>query len=109
LGWMNCDQFINPNPVTTDFVVQVPKSENVFAKIIFKNYKTIMIGNEDPEFFTFEDLPLGEPVSVIVIDQEDEKVLFKIEETEISDEIFKIIDLQNGSLKGLKEALDYLN
>lgn len=109
LGWMNCDQFINPNPVTTDFVVQVPKSENVFAKIIFKNYKTIMIGNEDPEFFTFEDLPVGEPVSVIVIDQEDENVLFKIEETEISDEIYKIIDLQKGSLKGLKKALDYLN
>lgn len=109
LGWMNCDQFINPNPVTTDFVVQVPKSENVFAKIIFKNYKTIMIGNEDPEYFTFEDLPVGEPVSVIVIDQEDENVLFKIEETEISDKVYKITDLQKGSLKGLKEALDYLN
>jgi hypothetical protein len=109
LGWMNCDQFINPNPVTTDFVVQVPQSENVFAKIIFKNYKTVMIGNEEPEFFTFEDLPIGEPVSVIVIDQEDEKVLFKIEETEISEEVFKVLELQKGSLKGLKKALDYLN
>lgn len=109
LGWMNCDQFINPNPISTNFRIKVPKSENIFVKIIFKNYKTVMIGNEEPEYFTFEDLPLDEPITIVVIDEEDGKVLFKIEDTKISKEVFEIKNLNKGALKEIQKALSFLN
>tara|TARA_B110000211_G_scaffold233035_1_gene298171 strand:+ start:1040 stop:2368 length:1329 start_codon:yes stop_codon:yes gene_type:complete len=109
LGWMNCDQFINPNPIKEDFVVSVPKSENIFVKIIFKNYKTIMIGDEEKGKFTFKDLPIDEPVKVVVIDEKDGKPLLKITDTKTSGTAFKIETLDPVSLSELQEKLKELD
>jgi hypothetical protein len=109
LGWMNCDQFINPNPIKEDFVVSVPKSENIFVKIIFKNYKTIMIGDEGKGKFTFKDLPIDEPVKVVVIDEKDGKPLLKITDTKTSGTAFKIEKLDPVSLSELQEKLKELD
>lgn len=109
LGWMNCDQFVNPNPIKKDFVVSVPKSENIFVKIVFRNYKTVMIGNEKKGAFTFDNLPINEPVKVIVIDEEDGKPLLKIVDTQTSGTTFKIDKLSPVTLAELKEKLKELD
>lgn len=109
LGWMNCDQFINPNPITTDFIVKVPKSENIFVKIIFTNYKTVMIGDEKKGKFTFENLPVDEPIKVIAIDEKDGKLLIIIENTKVSEVAFKLDKLEATTLEELKKQLAKLN
>jgi len=109
LGWMNCDQFINPNPIKTDFIVKVPKSENIFVKIIFTNYKTVMIGDEKKGKFIFENLPLDEPVKVIAIDEIDGKPMVIIDEVKISNKPHQVGKLQHATLEELKRKLDGLN
>jgi hypothetical protein len=109
LGWMNCDQFVNPNPIKTDFVVKVPKSDNVFVKIVFTNYKTVMIGNEKKGSFTFNNLPLEEPVKVVVIDERDGNTLLSITDTKIAKKKYKIATLQPVTLEKLKQTLKELN
>jgi hypothetical protein len=109
LGWMNCDQFINPNPIKEDFVVSVPKSENIFVKIIFKNYKTIMIGDEKKGKFIFKDLPIDEEVKVVVIDEKDGKPLLRIIDTQTSGTTFKIEKVEPVTLVELQEKLKELD
>lgn len=109
LGWINCDQFIDPNPNKANFVVSVPESENIFVKIIFKNYKTVMIGNEEKGSFVFENLPINEPVKVVAIDEENGKPLLLIEDTKTSEKTFIIDKLNTVELKKLKEEIENLN
>lgn len=109
LGWMNCDQFINPNPIKTDFEVKVPKSDNIFVKIVFTNYNTVMIGDEKKGKFTFDNLPLDEPVKVIAIDEEDGKPLVLIKDTKVSKKAFEMRELKPVSLEELKKTLEGLN
>ena len=109
LGWMNCDQFVNPNPIQTDFRVKVPKSDNIFVKIVFTNYKTVMIGDEKKGSFTFNDLPLDEPVKVIVIDEKDGNTLLSITNTTISKKKYEVETLETVSLSQLQEMLQELN
>ncbi len=109
MGWMNCDQFVNPNPIQTDFRVKVPKSDKVFVKIVFTNYKTVMIGDEKKGAFIFDNLPLDEPIKVIVIDEKDGNTLVSITNTTISKKNYKVETLEKVSLSTLQKMLQELH
>lgn len=109
LGWMNCDRFINSNAEKTDLVVEVPKSKNVFVKIIFRNYKTVMTGIEKRKRFVFKDLPIGEPIKIVVLDERKGKPQLKIVDSIVSKEPIKVDNLKEYSLEELQNKLKELN
>lgn len=105
LGWMNCDKFINVSSESINYVVKVPKSDNIFAKIVFTNYNTVMTGNEKRGRFIFENLPLEEPVKIVVLDEKRGKSLLKIVNTKITKAPIEIKNLGEYTLEELKEKL----
>ncbi len=109
LGWMNCDRFINSNTEKTDLIVQVPKSKNVFVKIIFRNYKTVMTGVEKRKRFIFKDLPIGEPIKIVVLDEKKGKPQLKIVDSIVSKEPINVDNLKEYSLEELQAKLKELN
>lgn len=109
LGWMNCDRFINATKEKVNFTVRVPKSNNVFAKIVFSNYKTVMTGDEGNNKFVFNNLPLGEPLKIIVLDQQNGSPLLKIVDTIVQREPIRVDGLQEYTLTDLKVKLKELN
>lgn len=109
LGWMNCDRFINSNAKKTDLIVKVPKSKNVFVKIIFKNYKTVMTGIEKRKKFIFKNLPIGEPIKIVVLDEKKGTPRLQIVDTSVSKESIEIKNLTEYSLEELQEKLRELN
>lgn len=109
LGWMNCDRFLDVAAERIDYVVKVPTSNKVLAKIIFKNYRTVMSGNETPGQFTFQSLPMGEPIKVVVMDEKRGKPLLKIVDTQISKTALNATELDNYTLEELQEKLKGLD
>jgi hypothetical protein len=109
LGWMNCDKFIDSLSERIDYVVEVPRSKNVFAKIVFRNYKTVMTGNEKSGKFIFENLPLDEAVKIVVIDEKRGKPLLKIVDTKTSKKPIEILKLTEYTFEELQEKLKELN
>lgn len=105
LGWMNCDRFVNLSAERINYVVQVPTSDKVLAKIVFKNYRTVMSGNETPGQFTFQNLPVGEPIKVVVMDEKLGKPLLKIIDTQISKTALNATELDNYTLEELQKKL----
>lgn len=109
LGWMNCDRFINTSAERIKYVVQVPASDKVLAKIIFTNYRTVMSGNATPGQFTFANLPVGEPIKVVVMDEKRGKPLLKIVDAQISKTPLNATELDNYTLEELQEKLKGLD
>ena len=105
LGWMNCDRFINPFFERIDYTVKVPKSKNVFAKIVFTDYNTVMTGNEKRGKFIFKDLPIDESIKIVVLDEKRGKPLLKIVDSKITKEPIEVKDLTEYTLDVLKEKL----
>lgn len=69
IGRMNCDRFINSSSEKIDFEVLVPKSKNIFVKLVFTDYKTVMTGDEKNGKFMFKNIPENEKVKIIAIDE----------------------------------------
>ena len=105
LGWMNCDRFINPSSERINYIVKVPKSKNVFTKLIFTEYNTVMTGNEKRGKFIFEDLPINESVKIVVLDEKRGKPLMKIVDSKITKEPLEVKNLTEYTLEELKEKL----
>lgn len=105
LGWMNCDRFINPSAERINYIVKVPESESVFAKIVFTNYNTVMTGNEKRGRFIFEGLPINESVKIVVLDEKRGKPLLKIVDSKTTRAPIEVKDLTEYTLEELKEQL----
>ena len=105
LGWMNCDRFINPSSERINYTVKVPKSKDIFVKIVFTDYNTVMTGNEIRGKFIFEDLPINESVKVVVLDEKRGKPQLKIVDSKTTREPFEVKNLTEYTLEELKEKL----
>lgn len=109
LGWMNCDLFIEQGKEIIDYLVKVPESKNVFTKIIFRDYKTVMTGDQEKNIFKFETFPLNEPIKVVVIDEKKGKPYLEIIDTIVTSEILEVKKLNQYSLSEMKEKLKELD
>lgn len=105
LGWMNCDRFVNPSSENVDYTVVVPKSENIFVKIVFTDYNSVMTGDEKEGAFVFENLPEGEAVKIVALDEKNGKPLLKIIDTAIRESPFEVGELTEYTLEELDEKL----
>lgn len=109
LGWMNCDLFIEQGKEVIDYLVKVPESKNVFTKIIFKNYNSVMTGDQEKNIFKFETFPLDEPIKVVVIDEKRGKPYLEIIDTIVTSNILEVNELSQYTLDEMKDKLKELD
>ena len=68
LGWINCDRFNRTNQTLVNFTVKSRNhSKNMDVKLIFKNIRSVIAGRNNGNSFTFENVPLNEPVILYAI------------------------------------------
>ena len=69
LGWINCDRFAQlPTFAKTTLKINIKKDVDVDCKIVFKKMRSIMPAySKDGEDFSFENIPLGEIFTVVVL------------------------------------------
>ena len=108
LGWINWDRFYDWNVEKVDLMVKVPRSPNVFSKLLFKNIQSVMEGYKERGVVTYKNVPINEPVQIIVMDEKNGKKFLSINETIIGEKPIDMVELDELALEEIKEKLDAL-
>lgn len=107
LGWINCDRFINVSP-KTNYIVKLDKDvDNV--KIIFDRYKSVMNVFPENGVYRFQNVPLGEKITIVAIKRVDNKPYLAVKQTKISSQVEKDIVFQPMTMEMLKTEMQKLN
>jgi len=110
LGWINCDRFLNVSP-KTNYIVKLDKDiENV--KIIFDRYKSVMDVFPKNGVYTFNNVPVGEKITIVAIKRIDNKPYLAVKQTKTSSQVEKDLAFQPVTMEMLKtemQKLDRLN
>lgn len=105
LGWINCDRFISKIP-RTKFKVFVGKGNDSDVKIIFEKYKSVLPGYYVEGNYEFDNVPVGEPVTIIAIRANGEKLMLSINKTIIGRRSYPILNFKQVTVEMLKEAME---
>ncbi len=104
LGWINCDRFISKTP-QTKFRVFIGEEINSNVKIIFKNYKSVLPGHYVDGYYHFDNVPVGEPVTIIAIRAKNEGLMLAINKTIINNSTYSALDFKQVTVETLKEEM----
>ncbi len=89
LGWINCDKLMKPGVPQVDFVIRYAPGEapsNGLYNLVFTNIKSIIRGQYINGNIHFGRLPVGEPVQLICIAEQQGKVMGCIKAFRVSNE-----------------------
>lgn len=70
LGWLNCDRFARVGKPRIDYSVDLERIENIDVKIVFDDFNSILNGKILEDKFTFNNVPLGEKITIIAVKYE---------------------------------------
>jgi TonB family protein len=104
LGWINCDRFITKTP-QTKFRVFIGKENNSDVKVIFKNYKSILPGHYVDGYYHFDNVPVGEPVTIIAVRAKHDNLKLAINKTIINNSIYSALEFKQVTVETLKEEM----
>jgi TonB family protein len=109
LGWINCDRFFYDKSPRTDFFVNVGDAFNTDVKIIFEEFNSVLGGKVIKDKYIINNVPLGRPVTIVAVKNENNQLFLAIKKSKISiegesDLIFKPVTLQE-----LREEMKKLN
>jgi hypothetical protein len=109
LGWINCDRFLKDNRKKVDYVVDIGDNcEYVDAKLVFKNYNSVIDGINSGRKFIFEDLPLDEEIILVVIKYDKGQYYLSFKKTKISPVVEKKLSFVPVTTQTLKNEIDRL-
>jgi hypothetical protein len=110
LGWINCDHFRNDRRRKVFYTADLGDSAvNYYTVLIFKNEKSIMLGEPDGNKVGFPNLPIGEPVKIISIGiNKKGESIFVIKDVLITKDILNGLQFENSSAKTIKSSLNQL-
>jgi TonB family protein len=107
LGWINCDRFINVSP-KTNYIVKLDKDiDNV--KIIFDRYKSVMDVFPKNGVYTFNNVPVGEKITIVAIKRIDNKPYLAVKQTKISSQVEKDLAFEPVTMEMLKNEMQKLD
>lgn len=109
LGYINCDRFGNYPSASLTKVVVNTNSENTNVTLVFKNIRSIMTGYYKNGVCEFANVPVGEPITIMGIQEMGGTPQFAFEETTIKRG--EDIDLQYSTITyaELKNQIERLN
>jgi TonB family protein len=104
LGWINCDRFIDKKP-RTKFRVLVGDEKNSDVKMIFRNYKSVLPGYYVDGYYQFDNVPVGEPITIIAIRAQNDGLMLAISKTTINKSIYSALDFKPVTVEMLKDEM----
>lgn len=106
LGWINCDRFTKFDN-TIEYVVKVPSDMNI--RMIVNNYNSYFNSvRKSVGDYHFVNLPLGEEVTLICTKFEKGEIVYAIEETVVSKDVFSDFNFSIVTKEELKEKISML-
>lgn len=76
LGWINCDRFMNRGQPQLEFTIKIDPGTHKGGsdyKLIFTNMKSVLPGHYESGLVNFGLVPVGEPVQVVCVSENDGK------------------------------------
>jgi hypothetical protein len=92
LGWINCDRFYNEKAQRLDLFVKTDNYDEMNVKLIFKKFKSVLMGKPAKDGFIFSQVPIDEKITVLAIGSRGKKNYMAIGDYPIS--VAKIDDLK---------------
>jgi TonB family protein len=92
-GWINCDRFVNRNLSNQKIC-----TEATSVLIVFKNLKSIMYARKDETGNFVARVPYGEPVNIIALRKENDKIFVAHKSTSTSLEPIKNLKYKESTL-----------
>ncbi len=108
-GWLNCDRFLNENRNLTDLFVLDENSDNTIVSVIFHRFKSLVPGNIESDKVVFQNIPVGEKVTIVAVKTEESEILLSVEEIVVINKKDIIQDFQKVTLELLKNEMEKLN
>jgi hypothetical protein len=105
LGWINCDMFINDKKEKTNFAVNIKHAYECDVLLVFHNIKSVMPSRLQNGIHTFNNIPVEEEVTIIVIRKINNIPEFAINETVTSSKPELDFTFQSISIESLKNKL----
>ena len=110
LGWINCDRFYNDARERVPFVLHLgAPAEDFVVRIIFPRINAITgFASVNGQTITFQQLPLGEPATIIAIGAINGKTVGCFKETVIAKEPVSGLPFEEIDAEGFKQKTKQL-
>lgn len=109
LDWINCDRFLELESEKVDLFVSVQNQNTSSTILIFKKYNTIMNGTPKNGGFVFNQIPVGEEITILGISYLNGKPNLAKISSNSSKKSFELNNFQTFSLEELKNELNNIN
>jgi TonB family protein len=109
LGWINCDRFYNNDKPLINFFIQGDKSNNIIVNAIFHRFKSLMPGENKSGRITFNNVPLGEKITIVAIKVVNNKIFLSVKETVVTKNGEIKLDFKQVTMKFLSKEMEKLN
>ncbi len=81
LGWINCCRFLNADGVKADVIVRSDANSSI--KLVMKGYNSIVKGESFVGYTRFRNIPVGTPVFVLGVQQQESGSQFSLDELKL--------------------------
>lgn len=109
LGWLNCDRFYNADYLRTNISISIDEPAEAKANLIFHKFKTVIGGLAENDKLSFNNIPVGERVTIVALKKVENQIMLAIKETQITGNIQFDLDFQPVTLDLLRKEMEKLN
>lgn len=109
LGWINCDRFYNSKKPATNIFIQSDGSTDIIVNAIFQRIKSLIRGRNQSGRITFNNLPIGEKVTIVALKTVHNKIFLAVKKIEVDGAGEIKLKYKPVSMKVLKREMKKLN
>lgn len=111
LGWINCDRFYSDSRQKIQYTVDLGDAAvNYHTLLVFDKLNSIMDGAYNGNKVMFQNIPLGEAVSVVSIGiSKNGETVYSVTHTTTSNQELKVLQFESIAAPGLKAALSNID
>lgn len=80
LGWLNVDRFVDDPAPKVDMTITLENPADLMVKMIYKDYKSVVPADFANNIYSFSGIPEGKKITMLIIQNENEKVGMSITE-----------------------------
>ncbi len=105
LGFINCDRFYTSPQPKIDLMVQAPQA---VVQLIFHNFRSVVSHNTTAGKAAFEDIPEGEPVTILALRSSEKQVMLATRRTTTGPQTERDLVFRPVSMDELRAELQKL-
>ena len=106
LGWINCDLFWTRK--VSEFTVNISQTKQINMSIVFNNISSFLSGSINGNKYIFTKVPVGEPITIVAVKQENNKSYLALTKTTTDDKNPQL-NYKQVNMAELKNAMESLN